>query len=127
MQYLARREARPLAGDDYLRAVAAVLGVPMTKIAAPVTPLADHLQRLNGGLLQKWLRTPGNQVDAVFEFQTEPGKQLEELYLLILSRPPRAEEMRAFLPVLAKAEDSLVTGRDLALALLLSREFSSIR
>lgn len=127
VRYWARREARPLEGDAYLRAVAAVLGVPQPQEAAPETPLADQLHRLNGGLLQQWLRSPGNQVDAIFEFQADARKQLEELYLLTLSRPPRKEEQKAFLSVLSKAEDPLVAGRDLALALLLSREFSSVR
>lgn len=127
VSYLARREARPLSGDAYLRAVAVLLGVPKPNVPAPDTPLAEQLHRLNGGLLQEWLRTPGNQIDAIFEFESDSAKQLEQLFLLVMTRPPTVEERKEFLPLLKNSKNPLSLGRDLALALLLSREFSSVR
>ena len=51
---------------------------------------------------------------------------LEELYVLVLSRPPRAEERKALQPLL-EGDDPRGAARELAQALLLSREFGSIR
>lgn len=126
-QYLARREARPLAADEFLRAAAFVVGVDPGLVRSADTPLSQQLQILNSGLLQEWLRTPGNQVDAIFAFETDPVRQLEDLYLLVLTRLPGDEERAEFLPLLRQASDPAQLGRDLAFALLASREFSSIR
>lgn len=127
LRYLARREARTLTADEYLRAVTFVLGVPPTKGLTAETPLAQQLQLLNSGVLQELLRRPGNQVEAIFDFESEPAKQLEQLYFLILSRPPRPAEVEEFVPLLREAEDVRAVGRDLAFALFASREFSSVR
>jgi hypothetical protein len=126
-RYLARREARPLAGDAFLRAVRSALGVNAAPQESAGTPLARQLSLLNSGLLQQWLRAPGNQVDALFDFQSDPAVQLEQLYLLLLSRPPGPAERAEFLPLLQQADDPRAAGRDLAFALLASREFGSIR
>jgi hypothetical protein len=127
LRYLARREARTLSADEYLRAVTTVLGVPLKGVPSVDTPLAQQLQLRNSGILQGFLRTPGNQVDAIFDFESESARQLEQLYLLILSRPPRAAEREEFVPLLQDAVDGQAAGRDLAFALFASREFSSIR
>ena len=64
-------------------------------------------------------------------FETEPAKQLEQLFVLILSRPPNASERREFSPLLedqSTAHTAAHTAaRDLAFALIASREFGSIR
>lgn len=128
LRYLARREARPMSGDQFLRAASFVLGVSGDRQLEPAeTPLSQQLHILNSGLLQEWLRRPGNQVDAIFAFETDPVRQLDQLYQLILTRPPRPAERREFLPLLESAEDPLAFGRDLAFALLAGREFSSLR
>lgn len=127
LRYLARREARAMTSGQYARAVTSVLGVEAPAQSDTRTPLAHQLHLLNSGRLQQWLRTPGNQVDAIFQFESDPVVQLEQLYLLVLTRNPREEERTVFIPALAGASDPLAVGRDLAFALLASREFSSIR
>lgn len=124
LTYLARREARALEGDGYLRAVESVLGVEVQAVAAE-TPLAMQLQVLNGGVLREALGEPGNQVDAIFDFELDEERQLEALFKLVLARSPRDGERAAFLPVLT--DGGRDAGRDLAFALLAGREFSSVR
>lgn len=127
LEYLARREARPLSPTQFKRAVEAVLGVRINRPAPPESPLARQLHVINSGLLQAGLNAPGNQVEAIFDFQPDPGEQLKELYQLILSRPPTEREFKALLPTLRGAEDVRAAGKDLAFALLASREFGSLR
>jgi len=81
---------------------------------------------MNSGLLQAGLKTPGNQVEAIFDFQPDPKEQLKELYQLILSRRPTEREIESLLPTL-QGGDARTAGNDLAFALLASREFGSLR
>ena len=67
------------------------------------------------------------QVDAIFDFGTDPRAQLEELYRLILSRHPRPGEIAALQPELTSSRNPRQAGRDVALALMASREFGSKR
>lgn len=127
LEYLARREARPLSPSQYKRAVESVLGVTIKREPPPETPLARQLYVMNSGLLQEGLRTPGNQVEAIFDFQPDPQEQLRELFQLILTRQPTGREMKALLPTLQDAGGIRAAGRDLAFALLASREFGSLR
>ena len=92
----------------------------------PNSPLPKTLALLNGPFIPKLLAQPGSQVDAIFLFGGEPHEQLTELFLLLLSRPPRKEELQGFAPLL-QGDDSRQAGLDLAHAILLSREFGSIR
>lgn len=126
-QFLARREPRPMSGEQFQRALQAVVGVPLAPSEIPATPLTQQLQLLNSGIVQRALRTPGNQVDAIIDFETDPQQQLEQLFLLILSRPPSGAERREFLPLLADQTDPRAATRDLAFALIASREFGSVR
>lgn len=126
-RYLARRAARPLTPAQFKTAVEFVLGVEINRPPPPDSPLAQQLYIMNSGLIQSGLKTPGNQVDAIFDFQPDANEQLNELYHLILSRGPRAAERRVFLPLLRKSENPQKTGRDLAFALLAGREFGSLR
>ncbi len=127
LQYFARREARPLTPSQFKGAVEAVLGVRIARPAPPDSPLAQQLYIMNSGLIQAGLKTPGSQVDAVFDFQPDPAEQLKELYRLILARNPRPEEVESFLPLLKESKDIRRDGKDLAFALLASREFGSLR
>lgn len=126
-QFLARRQARPLSGKQFKEAVDFVLGIATHRSPPPDSPLARQLHILNSGLLQEGLNQAGNQVAAIFDFEPEPRRQLEELFILILARPPASNEIDTFLPGLISARDSLAAGRDLAFALLASREFGSLR
>lgn len=127
VQFLARREPRPMSGEQFQRALQAVLGIPLKSSEIPATPLTQQLHLLNSGVVRDALRTPGNQVDAIIDFETDPAQRLEQLYLLILSRPPREAERQAFLPLLSDQTDPRAAARDLAFALIASREFGSIR
>ncbi len=126
LAYLARREARPLAPAQFKRAVESVLGVEIDRPAPPESPLARQLYVMNSGLIQAGLEAPGNQVEAIFDFQPDPAEQLQELFRLILTRPPTEREAKALLPTL-KGDDARAAGRDLAFALLAGREFGSLR
>ena len=127
LNYLARREARPLSADTWQRAVGLLTGSRLNHPLAPDSPLAHQLYVLNGGLIRESLAAPGNQVDAIFDFGTDPARQLDKLFLLILSRNPSAEERSTFLPELKNSSESRSRVRDIAFALLASREFGSIR
>jgi hypothetical protein len=128
LRFLARREARPLSPRAFGRAIAAVAGSGSApRGALPGAPLALQLGILNGPLIHAALESGATHVDAIFDFGGEPEEQLEELFLLILSRPPRPEEIAAFMPSLAAPGDRRQAGRDLAFALLASREFGSVR
>ena len=128
LHYLARREARPLTASQFKAAVAFVLGVPINHPLPPDSPLAQQLYIVNSGLIQTGLKTPGNQVDAIFDFQPKPEAQLRELYRLILARDPRPEERESFLPLLQQQpQEARRASKDLAFALLASREFGSLR
>jgi len=124
--FLAQREARPLASATFRNAVSRVLGVAIAE-PLPESPLARHLALLNGSFLHRALEQPNN-VEAILDFTPSAPQQLREIFLLILSRPIRPEE--------AGHLGSLWTGdaatrkaqaRDLAFALLASREFGSNR
>lgn len=126
-KYLAAREARRLKADEFRRAVSFVTGVELDQQLPPESPLAEQLYVLNSGLIRTSLTTPGNQIDALFDFGVDPDRQLQELFALILSREPTAAERDAFLPEFQNAGDIRERARDLAFALLASREFSSVR
>jgi hypothetical protein len=127
LQYLARRGAGPLTPSQFKKAVEFVLGVAIDRPAPPDSPLAQQLYIMNSGLIQSGLKTPGNQVDAILDFQPDPAAQLQELFRLILARDPRPEERDAFLPLVQRAGQSRRAPKDLAFALLAGREFGSLR
>lgn len=127
LQYFARRQARPLTPSQYKNAVEFVLGTQIEGPALPDSPLAQQLHILNSGLIQAGLNAPDNHVDALLDFQPQPAEQLVELYRLVLAREPRAEEREYFLPLLRQAKENRGVAKDLAAALLASREFGSLR
>jgi hypothetical protein len=127
LKYLARRESRQLSADQFRRAIAFVTGVELDHPLPPESPLAEQLYVMNSGLIQKSLASPGNQIDAVFDFGTDSESILEDLYQIILSRSLKTNEKQAFLPELENADNLRIRGKDLAFALLASREFGSIR
>ena len=127
MQYFARRQARPLTPSQYKNAVEFVLGTQIEGPALPDSPLAQQLHILNSGLIQAGLNAPDNHVDALLDFQPQPAEQLVELYRLVLAREPRAQERDYFLPLLRQAKENRRVAKDLAAALLASREFGSLR
>ena len=127
LEYLARRSARPLSATQFKRAVESVLGVEIDHTPPPESPLARQLYLLNSGLIQEGIGHPGNQVDAIFDFEPHAQAQLTALYRLILTRDPRPDEQAAFLPLLQDASAARASGRDLAFALMAGREFGTLR
>ena len=93
----------------------------------PEAPLSQQLALLNRGHLQESLAVPGNQVDAIMDFELTPERQVEALFRRLLSRSPSDEERATFLTELNDAKDARAAARDLAFALLVSREFGSQR
>ena len=96
-------------------------------ISEATSPLADQLAILNSGLIQRGLARKGNEVEAIFIFSASAEQALEDLFVLVLSRPPRDDEQQRLLPSAKKALTDLQERDSLATALLLSREFGSIR
>ncbi len=142
LKYFARREARSLTQPQFERAIRSVIGHDHSRAAdrrrgssmmeaddssETTSPLADQLAILNNGLIQRGLATKGNEVEAIFIFSASAEQALEELFTLVLTRRPRNEEVQQFLPVATKALSDSQARDDLATALLLSREFGSIR
>ena len=127
LRYFARRKARPLTPSQYKNAVEFVLGTKIERPSPPDSPLAQQLYILNSGLIQEGLKSPDNHIDAILDFQPQPSEQLVELYRLILSRKPKPEERDYFLPLLQLAKQNRGVVKDLAAALLASREFGSLR
>jgi hypothetical protein len=126
-RFFARREARPLEPQRLCEAVAAALGVAApADLHLPRSPLARQLALLNGPLLDAALGAGGTTVDALIDFGGTPAEQLDGLFRAILSRSPCAAERERFLPLLEPA-DRRAAARDLARALLASREFGSLR
>lgn len=126
-QYFARREARTLSSEELKAAAEFVIGVPLGDSVPPDSPLARQLFLLNSGMLQDGLATEGNQVELILLFESDPRQQLTELFRLILSREPSAREQATFLPGFKTDADPAKMIKDLAFALLASREFGSIR
>ena len=127
-RYGARRVARPLTPGEWRDAVETALGVSLNLPTPPEAPLPRQLFTLNRGAIQRALQRPGNQVEALFLFESEPVRLVRGLYRLILSRDPREEELNAFLPLFDDPTlDPLQSGQDLAFALFASREFGSLR
>lgn len=127
LRWLARRDVTRLEPAVLRHAAAVALGVPSRPTMLPDSPLALQLALRNGRLLSDLLETEGNQVDAIFAFGGAPRDELEDLYDLLLARPPTARERETLLPRLRAARDRPAFGRDLAFALLASREFGSKR
>ena len=126
-RYLARRAPRSLTPGQFIKSVEAVIGVSMPSTPPPESPLARQLFVMNSGLIRNALDLPGNQIEAIFDFETDPKTQVLELYRLILSRNPSPAEMASFQPILEQSEEPIHAGKNLAFALIASREFSSLR
>jgi hypothetical protein len=142
LKYFARREARSLTRPQFDKAIRSVIGHDLSQAvdkrrgssmmepdysSETTSPLADQLALLNSGLIQRGLATNGNEVEAIFTFSASAEQALEDLFVLVLSRVPGDEERKQFLPVAKKALSDSHARDDLATALMLSREFGSIR
>jgi hypothetical protein len=123
-RHLARRTARALPPALLARAEAFVLGARAPR-ALSGSPLLQALQRRNEPFLAAALATTGNPIDAIADWSPSDAVALRELFLQVLTRPPRADEEQALLPHLAGDRHARL--REVARALCLSREFGSRR
>lgn len=127
-RYLARRTARPLPEGLLLDAVARALAVPPAPPSARSrSPLARWLALWNGRDLQSVLETDGNVLDVLADLLPNDRARLDSLFEILLSRLPTDEERTALLPMLRAGDDPRHTLRSLAHAIVLGREFTSIR
>lgn len=124
-RYLARRTSLPLDADRIGASVAFVLGAPPGP-PLPPSPLARALQLQGDGRLRAATTAPGNPVAAIADFSPDEATALRELFLLVLSRPPRPDETAALLPRLS-TETLRRDLQELAAALCLTREFQCRR
>jgi hypothetical protein len=125
VEFLARRASRPMSRATLRRSVQSVLGVELDPaLELPASPLALQLALRNGDLLHSALASGATLVDAIAAFGGSPRDQLADVYKLVLSREPTERERRELLPSLSAGKVEL---RQLAFALLASREFGVIR
>ena len=121
VQFFARRAARPMTPHTFAHVVAAALdAAPRSRL--PRSPLARQLAILNSDALHSAV-AESKMLHGIVDFAPDARARLRDAFVLLLSREPRETEVTAFLPT-AKEPDGI---RDLAFALLASREFGSIR
>jgi hypothetical protein len=128
-RHLARRSARPLPEALLHRVSAAALGVaPEAAAAAPsASPLAAWLALWNGPAVRRLLEAEGNTLDLLAGLVEDPDERVDTLFTLLLTRAPTAAEREGLAPLLAEAADPRRALAELAHAIVLSREFTSIR
>jgi hypothetical protein len=85
--------------------------------------LAQALQLINGPTINDKVRSPHNRLSQLLARKLPAADVLKELYLVTLSRPPAAEEVKASLEHVAKAADPRKGWEDVQWALLNSKEF----
>ncbi len=127
-RFFARRTARELTARELRRAALHALGQEPFDTAVPISPLARQLEVLNGDVIFGALDRGGHLVDAIADFGETPRDQLRDLWRLLLSREPSRAEVDKFLPhIKDNGNDARTALRELAFALLASREFGSVR
>jgi Protein of unknown function (DUF1553)/Protein of unknown function (DUF1549) len=85
--------------------------------------IAQALHLLNGDFLNKKIADPAGRVEKLIKDKVELPALVEELYLVTLSRPPRADEVTRAKDWIAAAPSPKEGVQDLLWVLLNSREF----
>ncbi|MFO1051688.1 MAG: DUF1549 domain-containing protein [Planctomycetota bacterium] len=125
--HLARREARPLPEPLLRHAAALALGIRDRTPAPPSpSPLALWLSLWNGAEVEALLTTPGSALDLI-ALRDDDRERIASLFDLLYGREAGPEEEEALRARLAAADDRTAALRSLTHAMLLSREFSSLR
>jgi hypothetical protein len=123
----ALRRARVLTTSELLHAVARALDAPLPAESPAESPLASELGLLAGDSIDELLQAPGNMLEVLAEFGGSDDDVLDELYLALLTRRPKAEERSLFAPRFASGEPRIAVLRGIARALILSREIGAHR
>ncbi|MBL8897556.1 MAG: DUF1553 domain-containing protein, partial [Planctomycetes bacterium] len=121
------RRARVLRPGELLPAIARALDAPPPEQQADASPLARELELLHGEPLERVLHAPGNLLHVLAELEPSAERALEELYLALLTRPPREAERELLLPRFASGVARLEVLREIARALILTREIGAHR
>jgi hypothetical protein len=85
--------------------------------------LAQALNLINGPTIADALADPNGRLPAIVKAQSDPGKQVEEVYLATLSRLPTPAEKSKALQLMKGAGSPLEADQDLMWALLNSPAF----
>jgi hypothetical protein len=85
--------------------------------------IAQALHLLNGDFLNNKIGDKAGRVENLIAAKTERAKAIEEIYLVTLGRPPRADELHKATSWVEQAEDARTGLQDLMWAMLNSREF----
>jgi hypothetical protein len=85
--------------------------------------LAQALQLINGPTINEKLRKPDNRIGKLLAKKLSDKEILDELYLVLLTRPPSGDEVKATLAYVAKAKDRRKAWEDVLWALLNAKEF----
>jgi len=85
--------------------------------------IAQALHTLNGDFLNRKIADPQGRVQKLIQAKTPMPKAIDELYLVTIGRPPRAEEVAKAQDYIAAAPTPREGLQDLLWVLLNSREF----
>ncbi len=85
--------------------------------------IAQALHLLNGNFLNQKIAAPAGRIETLFKNKAAVPATVRELYLVTLSRPPRAEEAREAEDMISAAPSPKEGAQDLLWALFNSREF----
>jgi hypothetical protein len=85
--------------------------------------LGQTLNLINGPTIAEAIANPDGRIGQLLKSNPDERKIAEELYLAILSRPPRDDELAKIVPQLAAAGNQTEAAQDLAWALLNSPAF----
>src|SRR5207248_5256180 len=85
--------------------------------------LAQALQLIHGPTINEKLRKPDNRLGRLLAQKLPDADILTELYLVLLTRPPTAGEVRATPGYVVKAKDRRKAWEDVLWALLNAKEF----
>ena len=87
------------------------------------TTLSQSLELIRGDGLTARLTAAGNRLEQLADGEEPDADVVESLYWWALSRPPNGEELDACLQLIARRNDRARALRDIAWALLNTKEF----
>lgn len=130
-QYLAAWQPVPLDVFAWTQSLSSVLGVPLPPLETQENPLSMQLSLLNSGWIERILRIPGNQFEALGLFTADSDRQrLVELYRMLFSVELDDALAAALLETVSGGSAKPLTGdqwEQLFKALVLSPEFCFVR